>query len=495
VTLDLGTESTHSAELRSTADRLARETCQKISELQPRIALLTPYEGGNLGDAAIQDAMIANLRLRLSGAQFSGVCLNCNNFVERHGVGAFPLCGTNRPFYRMSSWILGGSTGQGQNLMPGTNQKGLNATLIKRELKRVPGLWKCLKAGHAWVTGPWREMRHCFQAYRFLRTQDLLIVSGGGQLDEEWGGAWGHPFALFKWAVLARIARIPYVMASIGAQKAVSSASRLFMSTALRLAIYRSYRDKNSREIAVGLLKRAAEDPIVPDLALSLPHSELPSRVDLRTLAKGRRVVGISPIAYAKPGRWPNQDRDLYERYVRQMSEVLSQLLKRGFFLVLVWSSISDDESVIPELLGHLDRDAMKRVGQQVHIPAITTWRDLFALLLDIDVLIASRLHSMVLAFVAQRPTVAISFDPKVDWVMEDLGQRDYLLQIRDFTAAEVIKALERIQLRRNAVMERIGAYRDAILPALASQYDALADLALGGHRRRDGGKPWNQHP
>jgi polysaccharide pyruvyl transferase WcaK-like protein len=100
---------------------------------------------------------------------------------------------------------------------------------------------------------------------------------------------------------------------------------------------------------------------------------------------------------------------------------------------------------------------------------------------LDTDVLIASRLHSTILGFVAQRPTVAISFDPKVDWVMEDLGQTDYLLRIQDFTAAEVIEALERIELRRNAVMDGIGAYRDAVLPALASQYDALAELAMAG--------------
>ena len=34
----------------------------------------------------------------------------------------------------------------------------------------------------------------------------MLVVAGGGQLDEEWGGSWGHPYALMKWAVLARVA-------------------------------------------------------------------------------------------------------------------------------------------------------------------------------------------------------------------------------------------------------------------------------------------------
>ena len=63
----------------------------KVLGPSPRIALVTPYTGGNLGDAAIQDAMIANLRQRMPGAQFFGITLSCDNFLKQHGVGAFPL--------------------------------------------------------------------------------------------------------------------------------------------------------------------------------------------------------------------------------------------------------------------------------------------------------------------------------------------------------------------------------------------------------------------
>jgi hypothetical protein len=67
--------------------------------LAPRIALLTPYNGGNLSDASIQYAVVANIGGRLPNARFSGICLNCTNFVERHGVDAFPLAGRNTPWY------------------------------------------------------------------------------------------------------------------------------------------------------------------------------------------------------------------------------------------------------------------------------------------------------------------------------------------------------------------------------------------------------------
>jgi polysaccharide pyruvyl transferase WcaK-like protein len=472
----------HALKFPDASDPLAPESRREPQEPACRVALLTPYTGSNLGDAAIQDAMIANLRRRLAGAQFSGISLNCENFLERHGSGAFPLCVTNRPFYGMS----GTSTGdRPQDADARAAQPGLGR-LRAGFLRIAPGLRTPLKAVQACVARVRRELRHSMEGYRFLRTQDLVIVSGGGQLDEEWGGPWGHPWALFKWGVLARLARVPYAIASVGGCKVTSTLSRKFLSAALRMAPYRSYRDTHSREIAASLLGRAAGDAVVPDLAFSLPSSELPQPAGIRSISQGRTVVAISPISFAKPGSWPHQDRAVYDRYLEQMALVISQLLARGYFLVMVWSSLGADKGVVSELLGHLDAESQKRLASQVYIPAIATWKDLIALFLDVDFLVASRLHSTILGFAAQIPTVAISFDPKVDWVMEDVGQTDYLLQIRDFTAEDVIGSLDRIQLQRDAVLEQIASYRSRILSVSALQYDGLARLASMSRRSRN---------
>jgi polysaccharide pyruvyl transferase WcaK-like protein len=453
---------------------VAHKARHEIQEVCPRIALLTPYAGGNLGDAAIQDAIIANLRLRLPGAQFSGISLNSDNFLARHGTDSFPLIGSGRPFYIMYRGVLTDNYGDEEVSARPSDEKGWSLIFIKRTLKRVPPVWRCLKT----LQRVCHELTHCVGGYRFLRKRDLLIVSGGGQLDEEWGGPWGHPFTLFKWAVLARIARVPYAIASVGACKITSPTSRFFLSAALRMARYRSYRDQKSRKVAASLLQRTALETLVPDLAFSLPSSEFPPPAGIRSISQGHTVVAISPIAFARPGSWPFQDRDLHARYLQQMTAVVAQLLERGYFLVIVCSSLGDDERVIPELLERLDDKSRGLAARQMHVPRIRTWKDLVASLQDVDFLIASRLHSTILGFVTQTPTVAISFDPKVDWVMEDLGQTDYLLQIRDFAAEDVIKALDRIELHRNAVMEQIASYRHRVSSEFERQYDTLANFA-----------------
>jgi polysaccharide pyruvyl transferase WcaK-like protein len=445
----------------------------------PRIALLTPYNGGNLGDAAIQDALISNLRLRLDGVRVAGVSLNCDNFLERHGTEAFPLCSFGRPFYQMSRGRVAED--------PGRERLGDNGPLDRRHLgsgwkgrvrEQFPFLWRCLRAVYFSLAAPWREVRHWLGGYRFLRTQDFLIVSGGGQFDEEWGGPWAHPYALFKWALIARLAGIPCAAPSVGVGKFASPLSRFFLSSALRMIRYRSFRDEHSRELTAKLLGSAAKDPIVPDLAFSLQLPVPVRSLSAVSIKQDRMVVAISLIAYVKPRNWPTQNQNTYDCYLRQMARVVSDLIRRDYSVVLIYSSLGDDQSVIRDLLGKLDNDVQGALSRQVSTPTITTWQDFMAAAQDSDFLIASRLHSTILGIVAHTPTIAISFDPKVDWVMEDLGMTDFLLHIQDFVAGDVIRTLDRLILHRDAVQQRMASYQEGVRAISERQYDTLAALA-----------------
>ncbi len=465
--------------------QIPREAEQKALGPGPRIALVTPYTGGNLGDAAIQDAMITNLRQRMPGAHFFGITLSCDNFLNQHGEGAFPLLAASMPLSYRSGRSLEQQP-KGSERLTGNPGHEAWTKPIRRVLRGVPGLVPLLKRGQAWMIAVRREILHSFEGYRALRTQDLLVVSGGGQLDEECGGAWRIPFAICKWVLLARLARVPCAMASVGAGKITSPASRRFISMAFRMCSYRSFRETKSRAIAADILPRASNDFVVPDLAFSLLDSELPSPVgSIRRMARGRPVIALSPIAYLRPGNWPNPNRALYDRYVQQLARTLACLSRRGNFLVVACSSLGDDESVIPELLEHLDDETKRSLDTQVHFPTIKTWRDYVAVVREVDYLIASRLHGTILGFVSQTPAVAISVDPKVDWVMEDLHQTDYLLHFQDFTAEDVLNAFDRLKVCRDAVVEQIASYRQGVLsaPTFARQYDLLAGLAQRHHQ------------
>ena len=428
--------------------------------------------------------MISNLRTRVPGIQFLGITLNCDNFIKHHGVEGFPLLAVSMPLegsLERASWQ---KVSREEDLSCRPADLGpppRNQRFVQRVIRSIPGLVSLVKAIRNGIFVIRREFVHSVKGYRILRTQDLLLFSGGGQLDEEYGGAWRLPFAYFKWALLARLARVPCAMASIGAGSLRLPASRRFVSLALRMCCYRSFRETRSRGIAAGIWPKANRDVVVPDLAFSLPNLELPPAVgSIRRLAHGRSVVALSPICYMKPGNWPTPNRELYDRYVSEMAQTLTSLTHKGYFVVIVCSSLGDDESVIPELLDRLEEGAKANLDSNVSFPAVKSWRELVGILQSVDFLVASRLHGTILGFVTSTPVIAISFDPKVDWVMEDLRQTDYLLRYRDFTAGEVIARLKKIECRKSEVVSTITDYRKRVLSTSDSsrQFDFLSGIA-----------------
>lgn len=415
--------------------------------------------------------MIANIHLRLPNAHVSGISLNSDNFIRRHGVvKAFPLLA-----YVQHQGIF--QITEGQQATPISHRSLPRTSFINRVrsiLKAVPLAWRFLRVADR----VFREVDHFIGGYRFLREQDLLIVCGGGQLNEEYEGPWRHPFGLFKWAVMARLARVEFAVVSVGAGKVTSSVSKILISWALRMANYRSYRDEGSKRTICGILQRAQSDWIVPDLAFSVPKSGFSPPGNIRMLARSRAIIAISPMAIGKPGFAAKDDIVLYTRYLKEMANIISQLLKQDNFLVLLISCLDEDQQVTQELMNLLDVDDAHRIAEQAYIPSVSTWQEFVASIKDVDLLIGSRLHSIILSFVGGVPAIAVSPAAKVDSVMADLGQTRYLFKVGDFACENILEAVADLKQRKSAVLQEISAHQQDMLRLAASQYDILAFLA-----------------
>lgn len=469
-------------------NRLPRSVSGRMTTRGTDIALLDCYSGSNLGDAAIVDAAIANFRERAPDVQLTGISLSNYNMESRHGIPGVALCCTALPFYSMSNWS--GSQG------PSHPQRSGGGRVRSRIKTAMPGTWARLKWTYVKVMTIPRELKHFVQAWRSLRACSLLVVCGGGQIDDEWGGAWGHPFALLKWTLAARLAGTPVAVASVGVSRLRQRLSKVFIGAALRLVTYRSFRDHQSRELAAELLPSARTDAVVEDLAFAMPAACLPAPVGLREQSGGRRVIAIGPIAYARPGSWPSPDGAVYGRYLATMKSLIMELLDRGYFLLFVWSSMPDDRVALGEILAQLDTAERTRLEAQSSFASIEhgRWTDFAAAVQGVDLVIASRLHSVILALVLRKPPIAISFDPKVDRLMEDFGDPRCLLNIRDFTVGEVVDRVRSVERDLESQTSRIDEFLQGVSNRLADQFDRLVALSHGVDACKLRSQPEREH-
>jgi polysaccharide pyruvyl transferase WcaK-like protein len=437
-----------------------------------KVALLTPYDGGNLGDAAVQEALIGNFRKYDAQVQLYGITLDPESTAARHHIPCYPLAAISRPYYHAK---------KGAALSP----SDYTATSHIERSAGTPGLFARIKGalrsflfriGLKPLVRLVQECLHILRSSRLLRRVDTLVVAGGGQLDQEWGGSWGHPYALMKWAVLARAAGASVIFLSVGACRTDSWLTKLFLRTALSLACYRSYRDEGSRQLARAITP-TADGPVVPDLAFSLSLIAQPSTAN--TNSAGLRV-GVSPIAYARTGMWPAEDRAQYERYMNELASFVVALLRRGIFVTL-FSSSSPDDQLFDDLRARIDPSLESEARARLLFGNVTSVQDLLVLLHSVDFIVASRLHGLVLSFLAGTPSIALSYDRKVETLMTDVGMKAYCLDIRSFTSENLLATFLSLQTNGPVVESKLMATCCHYDQLLQSQYRLVTELRLSG--------------
>jgi polysaccharide pyruvyl transferase WcaK-like protein len=400
----------------------------------PRVGLLGPYGSGNLGDAAIQDAVLANLRARVPGARFLAICANPDDATARHGIEAVRLRAP-RP------------------VPPPANPVAA--------LPRQVGSWT----------------RHARRSLAELDALDLLVMSGGGQLDDHWGGPFGHPLMLRLWTAGARRRGVPVAFCSVGADVVQSALSCSLLAGALTRAAYVSARDDSSARF-IRSITGLPGVATVRDLAFSLP---VEPALRAAPPPDGAPVVGIGLVAR---GAVPQASTRAFAAYVEDVAQVGAALARDGCRVLIFESQPRMDAAVAA---GVARRIRALHPAAVVEHETPTTVPALLRVLARTHVVLASRLHSLLLAAVLHRPVVALSPAPKVERLMADLGLGDRCLPIVGASRGRLLGAVTRSLEQRAAVAAAIAARTRAWEADLARQYDVLVALLEDRRGRKAG--------
>ncbi len=439
------------------------------------IGFLTPYTGDNLGDGAIQDAVIYNIRVRWPKAGITGLTLSPEHTAALHGVPCHPLTNLSIGFYNRG--VV--ERHRGRNQPQPDSEAG--DSRVKRALRRVPWAFRLVRqcylglqqisrairsvVKHAWYAG--REAWELPRSYRLVAGLDLLIVSGGGQIDDLWGGAFGHPYALLKWGLLARLSRTPFVVLSVGVGEINTQISRFFFKQALKLAAHRSYRDEGSKQMLAGM-PFTGSDPVCPDLAFSFP-----------VLASARRSaecgaslsIAINPISYLRAGSWPVASTSLHEQYLKTLASFVESVLQEGH-RILLFPGDRGDHHVIAELSRMLRDSLSHDLLARLAVAKVSTAADLFALLRSQDFVVASRLHSVILSHLACTPVMAVSYERKVKVQMEAFAQSAYCLDIHGVDLATLRSTFAALRKHGKEVQDTLLEKSREANAATQRQYD-----------------------
>ena len=175
----------------------------------------------------------------------------------------------------------------------------------------------------------------------------------------------------------------------------------------------------------------------------------------------------MSPIAFLDPSTWPRKDGIAYGDQVNRTTELARLLLARGHRIV-VCTSDTPDMRPATELYETLAADAPDAdLGLAVTTIPDGATRDVRAA----DMAIASRLHGLILANIAGTPTIALSYDWKVDMHMRMVGLGDFVHPIETFDPHAVLTSVDAMLANREEILTDLSARCEALGQAVRAQY------------------------
>jgi polysaccharide pyruvyl transferase WcaK-like protein len=354
----------------------------------PRVGLFGRLGSGNIGNDATLEAALGYLRIEHPEAVLDCLCSGPERVRERYGIPAAQL-----------QWFHA-------DVRSRSRMARLGLTALRIGL----GVLVDARRTAAWVS------RH-----------DVVIVPGMGILESTLPHRpWQFPYSLFLLSAFGRVFGTKVALVSVGANVVPRGPTRWLLASAGRLASYRSFRDDYSREAARTMGIAGARDRVYPDLVFALPAPPTP-------LSRGQssRSVGVGVMAWYGA----NEDRDHAEElltgYVETMTGFVQWLVETGHRVRLLIGDGCDD----PVARTILDRIQIHWRGPgtaPVTYEPVSTVTELEAELADLDTVVATRFHNVLLALKCGRPTVAIGYGRKHDELMAQMGVGDFTEDIRD---------------------------------------------------------------
>jgi polysaccharide pyruvyl transferase CsaB len=319
------------------------------------------------------------------------------------------------------------------------------------------------RAMHGVNSIAWRDINRLIGE---IRSSDLVLLGGGGLLQDYWGvdpdllfesGAWGLPMFAAP-ALLAALERKPLMLYALGIGPLTSQVGRRLV-----------------RAIAEGAADITVRDPysagVLAELGIASTVTADPAFAPPAGLAGGRSGGSTAPCLGVAIRGWSIGVDESYWR--RELAQALDRFVEREDAPVRLLTF----QQARPGEPG--DRAAAEAVAALMRNRARVSILDCAALAgLGAEVsacrwFCAMRLHSLILAAQAGVPAVALSYDPKVSAVAAALGAEARLLRLDEFDAVAL-----------DNVLRALVAGDAGLDGSIATRCDQLAGLARENARR-----------
>jgi polysaccharide pyruvyl transferase WcaK-like protein len=401
-----------------------------------KVALFGIFGIHNLGNECTLQAILQGARRYLPGTDLYVISFDAADTRRRYGLPAVPV--TKQSFGHPA-------------------RRGLIGLLFKpfRILRRIKN-----------------ELIDWTAAVKALRGTDLVVMSGTGMLTDYATSALGFPYHVFRWTAAARLAGCKVRFVGVGVGPIYEKLSHWFITKALSMADYRSFRDQNSKDRIRknGFIRDT--DPVFPDLVFSLAKESLAKHPAGDNTV---REVGLGVMDHRDVHLWNNEEHQAqYAAYLEKMCEFIEWLVGHKYTVRILQGDSRHDAGTRAELKFLLAERGIQYDECGIIDQGNDTIEELIAQIAKVDIVVSPRFHNLLLGLMMDIPAISISYDPKNDCLLEGFGLGAYRQALTELDVNKLIDQFTSLAEQVKRVKPLIAGKAVEYRASLEDQYELV---------------------
>ncbi|MGD7024736.1 polysaccharide pyruvyl transferase family protein [Rossellomorea vietnamensis] len=251
--------------------------------------------------------------------------------------------------------------------------------------------------------------------YKIMRDFDVVIIGGGGLLMDLYLRDLPIYYTI---GLFGKLRKNKILIYGVGVGPLSTKLGKFLVKNLTDIASTISVRDENSKLLLkhIGVKKEVA---VIGDPAFS---NKVPSTKEKKDLMK----VGVTAVPYFSKDYWPVHDEVKYNSFVNSFAANLDKLIQDSNAELIFFSTkYPEDVKVTEDIYKQLVNKERASINVNNMKP-----NELIELTADLDLVIGTRLHSLIISILTKTPVIGIEYHNKVKDFMEEVNLPEYSLSI-----------------------------------------------------------------
>lgn len=310
---------------------------------------------------------------------------------------------------------------------------------------------------------------------KYLLTSNLLFFGGGSIIKELYASVGRNPYSTLLMILATvtfakQIARKKVVMSNIGVGPLMTPRGEMLARWILNQVDFLSVRDEKSHRTALGLGLSPMKVNLVPDAVFANPPEVfIPTPKPLPPANKTRIALNLN-FDIEKPEAW--------EGFLESLAASLKQMhtetpLEIHALPMQSKFKANDDLSILKEFAKRIPE-----IPFTLHDPQ--TAQEAADIIAGVDMVLAERLHTLVISSILGKPFYGLVYDVKVQELVDYLGMKQYSRNINQpFRADELTAGVRSVFAAHEQISTHLVERSTALRMKLGGYFNELKEKAI----------------